>query len=225
MKEHPFARAARIVLAGKTSPGIVKPRNVSGLRKPKKPPGKVRTVTVKRAPVSGFARHLADVVAIDSAKLEPAWVCGEGGEITSAGFDLNPGTGNDNGDWYPDLVVWEKARAYPGDPRPQDIIDESCGGALLAGSLRARKCVALFPDEWTGQVKKAQRAWKIWKTLTIRERAVIASAGGMKPSTVGPYLDAACSGGPYSHKIHNLIDAAGIYLFAVGRIGRGAKRV
>lgn len=203
-----------------------KPRNVSGLRKPKKPSGKVRTVNVKRPPVSGFARHLVDVVAIDSAKLEPAWVSGEGGEIWCAGFQKDPGLiDSDAGDWYPDLVVWEKARSYPGDPRPQDIIDESCGGALLAGSFRARKLQAIFPDEWGGQRKKAARAFRIWGTLTGRERAVIAKAGGMKLSAVARYIDKACAGGPYSHKIHNLIDAAGIYLFAVGRIGRGAKRV
>lgn len=198
----------------------------------------VRTANIERTRRAGFGAGVDCITCVDAAKLTPAWVLGIGAGlscITNAGFDATPGIDSPlplHVDESPDLVVWEKSRAYQGDPRPQDIIDETAGGALTVGSMRAARIVSIPPDEWTGQTKKPPRHWKIWRLLSHAERAVIANAAGMSAAVVERHIDHACERlsktgrvEGYTHKVHNLLDAAGLFLFVVGRMGRGGKRV
>jgi hypothetical protein len=203
------------------------PPNLTGLHKRKQRP--VRTVNIASTTRAGFAAELSHVVAIDSAKKTPAVVEGVAERIVRAYFDATPGR-TDNSVPCPDVAVYEHARCRPGDPRPQDILDESCGGALCAGSFCAARVVPLFPDDWAASTSKPARHERVWRELDATERETVAAGGGMTVRQVANHIDAALkllSEGrepKYSHKIHNLLDAAGIFLFAVGRRSRGMRR-
>lgn len=223
---------------------------VSGLKRTKTK-RTVRTANIQRTRRMGFGLTYHEVACVDAAKGSPAWVLGTDQNhtrahvITHAGFDATPGEqtplpgypgtlyrSTDSGNVHPDLVVWEKSRAYRGDPRPQDIIDETAGGALCVGAMHALRIVSIPPDEWTGQTKKPPRHWKIWRLLSAAERAIIANAAGMSARAVAAHIETACQALAktgrvvgYTHKVHNLLDAAGLFLFVVGRMGKGGKRV
>lgn len=210
------------------------PRNLTGLNKRKQRP--VRTVNIASTTRAGFAVGKS-VVAIDSAKKTPAVVVcdpvkGRVDRIEHAFFDDTPGRGMHPGypSWSPSIAVYEHARCRPGDPRPQDILDESCGGALAAGSVRAMRVVPLFPDEWAASTSKPARHERVWAELDQAERQVVALAADMTVRQVENHIKAALKliaegrDPKYSHKVHNILDAAGILLFAVGRLGRGMRR-
>ena len=200
--------------------------NLTGLNTRKQRP--VRTVNIASTTRAGFAAGKS-VAAIDSAKKTPAVVAGYRDRIGYAFFDEYPGTG-ESPEQAPDIAVYEHARCRPDDPRPQDILDETAGGALTAGSLRARRIVPLSPDDWAASTKKPTRHERIWRELDAQERTRVARAAGMTAVQCANHIAAAVKaleqgrGPKYTHKVHNILDAAGIFLFAVGRLGRGMRR-
>lgn len=188
-------------------------------------------------PVSGFASGGYEVAAVDAAKQEPAFVFGYCGRIEAAGFDTTPGRDSPlkNGvhDQNIDHVVLELSRSYGSRDAGKhgDIIAETCGGALTAGAMRAGRMTLVHPDEWAGQTQKPPRHQRIWEVLAPGERKIIAAAAGVQPRDVDIHIELACDAialgkkPKYSHKVHNLLDAAGLFLFAVGRIKKGGGRV
>lgn len=183
---------------------------------------------VRVAPASGFASSYQWVGAVDAAKHTPAIAAGAGGFLDFVGFDPNPGIA-----FYqcPGIVVLELSRSYGARDAGKhgDIIAETCGGALTAGAMRASKIVLVHPDEWAGQTEKPVRHQAIWHALSVDELKLLKAASGFDGDLL-EYIDAACNAialgkkPKYSHPVHNLLDAVGLYLFAVGRIRKGGAR-
>lgn len=209
-------------------------------RRMRKPPA------VRTAPRSGFAIGPFDVAAVDAAKHEPAWALGRSGQLQACGFDALPGTYSlegwlsdpetDSGLVEPTVCALELSRSYGARDAGKhgDIIAETCGGALCAGSMRAGRVVLVHPDEWAGTASagkgkaKPVRHSAIWKVLTVSERMLVARIGGFPDAyALERHIETACEAivygrtVRYTHKVHNLLDAVGLYLFAVGRIKRG----
>lgn len=194
----------------------------------------MRVANIRSTTRSGFAQGQI-VVGVDSSKKAPGWACASAhGRIVAAGIDDNPGAGEvafELPTERPHVAVYEVARFRSTDPRPQDLIDESCGGALTAGSFRADRVVPLMPDEWTSGASKPARHDRIWEALDRDERAIVAAASGKSELQIRNYIDAALELAAYgrnwkniyTHRIKDILDAVGIVLFAVGRMGRGAK--
>lgn len=194
-------------------------------------------VTLSKRP--GFAKLAPVVAAVDSAKHAPAWALAEGGELTECGFDNTPGRLS-----HPfraavtnvDVVALEASRSYGSKDTGKhgDILAEAIGGALCAGSMRAGKMMLVAPDEWAGSGPKPPRHAAVWGALTARERALLQAhykPTRGQPSYLGDHIaaanDALCYGRKYSYAnpIHNILDAVGLLLFAVGRIGRAGSKI
>ncbi len=207
-------------------------------RRMRKPP------RVLNAPLPGFARHQAIVAAVDAAAHTPAFAIAEGGELRAVGFDINPGVVDHPAEWYEhriDTAVLEASRSYGAKDAGKhgDIIAESIGGALTVGSMQARRVAFVAPDEWAGQTKKPPRHRQVWAALTVRERELVAEATrrSLKASehhtveSLTKHILAACERlqrglkPSYSDPVHNLLDAVGLLLFAVGRLGRGGAAI
>lgn len=85
---------------------------------------------------------------------------------------------------------------------PQDLITLAVNAGQWIQVLRAPDVRRVFPSQWKGNVPKAIHNERVLAKLTPAELAVI------------PKLPAT--------KLHNVIDAIGLGLFALGRMGRGA---
>ncbi len=195
----------------------------------------------------GFAKLAPVVAAVDSAKHAPAWALAEGGELTACAFDGAPGNasplphahelgaGHVVVPMLPDVCVLEASRSYGSKDHGKhgDILAEAIGGALCAGSMRAGEVVLIAPDEWAGSGPKPPRHSAVWEALTYRERALVKALYRPQKGDeryLENHIERACEALSYSRKpaysnpIHNILDAVGLLLFAVGRIGRaGAK--
>lgn len=109
------------------------------------------------------------------------------------------------------IVVIERPRAR----RPQDtpggvagyqaLIDVALAGGLLAGLVGASKLLTVHPDEWKGSVPKDVCAARARALLLDSELRTIELPRAKT-------------------KAHNVWDAIGIGLFALGRCGRGVVR-
>lgn len=202
---------------------------------------------VRIPPRSGFAIGPHFVAAVDAAKLTPAWALGHSGQLQAVGLDSEPGVSccpgwpvnprSDSGTAEPAVCVLEVSPPRGArDGNPHNIFEQNVGGALTAGSMRADSLVLVFPDEWAGQSKKPPRHWAIWNVLTPSERALVAehfdkplesACSDARVVALGEHIERACESLAYgqtvrySHPVHNLLDAVGLFLFAVGRIKRG----
>lgn len=206
-------------------------------RRMRKPP------QIRTAPRPGFAKLAPVVAAVDAAKHTPAWAVAEGGELKACGFDPNPGVMGTpllQHDIVPDVCVLEASRSYGmrDSGKHGDILAESIGGALCAGSMRALEVVLIHPDEWAGTASsgkgsaKPARHARVWEILTPGERSIVARASeSFTPYQLGHHIGDACEAialgrkFKYSDPVHNLLDAVGLLLFAVGRMGRGGSTV
>lgn len=200
---------------------------------------------VEKRKLPGFAKRHQRVAAVDAAKHAPAWAFAELGVLTACGFDATPGRG-----WpyitSPDVAVLEASRSYGSKDHGKhgDILAESIGGALCAGSMRAGEVVLIAPDEWAGSASsgkdtaKPPRHQAVWEALSPAERALIAvhfkpgpESPAFKVALLGTYIDCACIAISYGRKpdysdpIHNILDAVGLLLFALGRIGRAGAKI
>lgn len=200
------------------------------------------TVTKRKLP--GFARGVEVVAAVDAAKHAPAWALADRGELRACGFDTTPGTLAAI-DWSAlapphargiGVCALEASRSYGSKDhgRHGDIIAESIGGALCAGSMRAGEVVLIAPDEWAGTGPKPPRHQAVWGALTAPEQRLVAAHFSPAPGDMellGLYINAACTALSYGQKlnysnpIHNILDAVGLLLFALGRIGRAGAKI
>lgn len=179
------------------------------------------------APRSGFAQGPHVVLCVDAAKHTPAYALGSHGVIQAVGFDSDPGRTvlYDN----PDIGVLELSRSYGSRDAGKhgDIIAETCGGALTLGAQRAHQRVFVAPDEWAAQTKKPPRHANVWVFLTPTERKIVAAAVEWTTAQTVDHIMIACRAlemgktPAYTHKVHNALDVAGLFLFSVGRVGRG----
>ncbi len=201
---------------------------------------------VAKRKLPGFAKLVPVVAAVDAAKHAPAWALAEGGELVGCGFDTEPGTSNNAyhpTNWYPiNVCVLEASRSYGSKDAGKhgDILAESIGGALCAGSMRAGEVVLIAPDEWAGSASsgkgtaKPPRHQAVWEALTARERALVEACYTPQrgeAATLWEYIRLACEavtygrGLRYGNKIHNILDAVGLLLYALGRIGRAGAKI
>ncbi len=98
-------------------------------------------------------------------------------------------------------VVVERMTTYPGDPgKANDLLDLQALGAFVAGGLGPARCVRAA--EWKGQVPKEIMQRCIAKMLDPLETSRLISGTGLAPVSLQ----------------HNVYDAVGIGLFAVGRL-------
>jgi hypothetical protein len=111
-------------------------------------------------------------------------------------------------------------------PSPQ-VIELAVAGAYLAGSA-AETCRFVTPSEWKGSVPKPIHHCQIWTALSEAERACFPQdtndrilAARMKGARDAWRKDGArYYGKGKGHEVHNLLDAAGLGLFELGRITR-----
>lgn len=101
-------------------------------------------------------------------------------------------------------VVIEKPRIYPGakqKARAEDVITLAVRAGEWGGRYEHLKVRYVEPHGWKGAVPKEIHQPRIWAKLDAREKDIV---------------DRACKGMAPS-KRHNVIDAVGIGLWAVGR--------
>lgn len=103
---------------------------------------------------------------------------------------------------WPGAAIMEMPKIY--DRRrwkgnPNDLIPISAAGALMLGALRPNVFAVVIPEDWKGQVPKEVQNNRDRKALSAAELAVLDSA---------PVA---------ASKLHNVIDAIGIGLWALKR--------
>jgi hypothetical protein len=128
----------------------------------------------------------------------------------------------------PDVLVAEKPQqdGRSGTVPPGTLIKLSWYGALTIGALRPLQFVEYEPDDWKGQVDKPTHHRRIWKELTPLERKCFPddteeriNKGALATAKAGGKLT------NYSFEAHNLLDAAGLGLFHLKRLGVGGVSV
>lgn len=100
-------------------------------------------------------------------------------------------------------VVIEHPKIYPGGrtKNPDDIAKLAGKAGEWHGRFEANGPEYVYPHQWKGSTPKEIQHARDWAKLSEAERAVVDAAGrGIAPS-----------------KRHNMLDAVGIGLFAVGR--------
>lgn len=131
-----------------------------------------------------------------------------------------------------DVVVIEKPQqdARSENVPPKILINLAWEGALLAGAFCGRdgaRLVAYTPSEWKGSTPKPVHHKRLWRVLSAAEQKVLGGAATEQA------IDAACRKGaskrwgitgakcyPASFDTHNLLDAAALGAFHLGRIGK-----
>jgi hypothetical protein len=123
--------------------------------------------------------------------------CGVGGDLD----------GLDRCLWRPTRVVLERPMIYPHGrqkARPRDVITLALRAGERAGLYGLRYNVEpeyFEPDEWKGgSISKEAHHPRVWKRLADEEKRVASLAGQLVPEK----------------KHHNMLDAIGIGLFALG---------
>ena len=103
----------------------------------------------------------------------------------------------------PDVVFIEKPQQYPNSPVPRESLEalSLVAGAISQAFPREADTACIYPREWKGQVPKPVMLRRIKAHLSDAEMAVVSDLGLA------------------SSVVHNVWDAVGIGLWAVGRIG------
>jgi hypothetical protein len=137
-----------------------------------------------------------------------------------------------------DRVVVEIPTVRPDTPNPEDLLLIAVAGSRLAERCAKnwRKVTEYRPTEWKGNTPKPPHHLRMWKALDARECALL---GGHKTLAA---IKAACLRGAKDRwqmkgalyyrarelpkvngqKItHDILDAAALALYALGRISRG----
>lgn len=176
----------------------------------------------------------ADALAIDPGYSKKGDGCAlalaQNGELTSVGFER--AADYEREDLLLGHVIVEQpqqdARSW-GIP-PAVLIKLAWEGAALAGLYAGASGAELHMptvSEWKGGEKKPAHHARLWQVLTPAERAVL---GGEKTYAA---IKAACQKGalcrwklpsdelyPSTFKTHNLLDAAALLMWALGRLTR-----
>jgi hypothetical protein len=152
-----------------------------------------------------WRRPLGMTLTIDSGKKQCGWTLGEKGEIYRAGLWRLPG--QRYGDGNPpigceivDLVLVEVPHEHGIAPTP-DLIDITARGCWLAGRMAPHaEFRTVRPRDWKGTVDGDVFLRRIEKHLRPHELTMIKGVD--------------C---PESLR-HNIMDAAGLFLWSVGRL-------
>lgn len=180
------------------------------------------------------------LLAIDPGVAPLAWANFFGGALLSCGF--MPRESFASGNWHHlhDLVI-EKPFIYPkvSEGDPNDLIDVTGAAYFAEGAIRARggpPAKYVFPRDWKGQLDKPIHHARVWSVLTAPERRAFEHDTGLAAADVEAKIDRACDliakgirnkdGSPkeYAWKTHNLLDAIGLGLWRLERVGVGGRR-
>jgi hypothetical protein len=130
---------------------------------------------------------------------------------------------------WPDAIVVERPEIYRETRNPNDILDVAWEAAILVGGLTlgrnypGRALVEYLPKQWKGQLKKPPHHAALWGVMTPEERALFTA----KTKSI---IDKACNDlafgrkPSYSSKVVDLLDAAALNLYHVGRLTKGPIR-
>lgn len=159
------------------------------------------------------------LVGIDPGKVACGWalfrsgvlegagiVRGENVEVSAIGVLAAGVALRSAGCLRPDVVIIEKMVVYPGMRQKgdqNDLITLSIIGGAAAAALRGLETIFVEPREWKGQVPKAIMSKRILAELSADERTKIEKM-------------------PASLK-HNALDAVGLGMWNLGRIGRNRR--
>lgn len=112
--------------------------------------------------------------------------------------------------------------------RPADLINLAWAGALLAGRIAGATgahLVELPPSAWKGSEPKPVHHARLWQALTSEERAVLGGdatgrmiADALERGARERWKKGGASYYPRKWTTHNLLDAAALGLFYVGRM-------
>lgn len=86
------------------------------------------------------------------------------------------------------------------------------------------------PQKWKGMTPKPLHHRRVWRSLTDKEKEILAAAGKRTVGCCEKYIEAACEATAlgervkYSWKLHNLLDAAALELWSLGRIDKTGSR-
>ena len=127
----------------------------------------------------------------------------------------------------PDVLVTERPQQ---DGRsqvvpPATLITLAWYGALTIGALRPRELVEFTPNEWKGQVSKPVHHLRIWRVLTPAERRCFPADTEARIRAGAEATARAGRLARYSFDATNLLDATGIGLLYIGRVGKGGARI
>ena len=121
-------------------------------------------------------------------------------------------------------AVIEKPNINKNTPNWQSVLDVACSGYLIAGMLRV-PLTEHEPNAWKGSIKKPIHHGRVLLAMFEQERSLLPD--GVQSVVTRAKLQLAKTGvvRGYSHDWHNHLDAIGLGLFALGRVGRaGIKK-
>lgn len=117
-------------------------------------------------------------------------------------------------------IVIEKPNINKNTPNWQSVLDVAWSGALVAG--RCGGNVQHYePSQWKGSVVKPIHHGRVWAAMTQAERFLFPAE---VPDIIQRAKETYARTGQvrkYDHDWHNNLDAVGLGLFALGRLGRG----
>lgn len=161
-------------------------------------------------------------LGLDAGKNKVYGAIGEG-TLLIALVDFDPNKECDF-DAFVDHVVLEKVNINENTPNWQSTLDCGLSGERVAGRHRA-PVTCYTPSQWKGSVKKPTYHLNLWHVMREEERALFhrdtyntIRAGAEHVAKTGQVKN-------YAFEDHNRLDAAGILLFELERIGRGGARI
>lgn len=160
------------------------------------------------------------LVSVDPGKLKCAFAFFDAGRLSAVELET-PLLARHFPD---DKTIIEKPDRQDSDVPLGDIID-LCIAAGRCDPHGTAEWVA--PRAWKGTVKKPITHMRVWRNLTTAERAVVAAYAKRTPEAIEKKILEACQRlartgkvTEYSWKLHNVLDAVGIGLWRLGRLGR-----
>lgn len=179
-----------------------------------------------------------ELIALDPAKHDCALAAGDGDRLEHVADVVTLAEAWSG--YCAQRVVWEKPQGDGRRVPVEDLIEVTANGALTASAIHGdnpTNVEAFQPRDWKGSVPKPIHHSRVWEVLDVSEREIL---GGTATSDA---IDAAClrgaqdkwrkPGATYYHarelpklasglKItHDILDAAALYLTAVGRLSKG----
>lgn len=168
------------------------------------------------------------LLSIDPGKHACGWALFHDGRLHAVGHsprEIFRGFGGELG-----AAVVERPRIYPqGHPKPQDLIDLA-GVAAAAGESLAMlgfRVDYVEPAEWKGQAKKSVGNQRVWCALLASERDTIAKCFPKESvQTIAARIELGTQAlartgkeprGYSDWNMHNVLDAVGIGLHALGK--------
>lgn len=180
------------------------------------------------------------LLAIDPGVAQLATACFKGGALAWCAFVPREV-----------FVVWEWDEVFElvierpritGQTRgkdPNDQLDLTGAAYFAEGAIRARggpPARYVTPSEWKGMLDKPIHHERVWSVLSALERRAFERDTGHAAADIERKIERACDliakgvrnkdGSPkeYAWKTHNLLDAVGLGLWHLGRVGIGGRR-